>query len=98
MRQEIILAWLNALIKEWKRAYMMRTLSEPCGAEFATWIGFDGDMKFHLDCKNGKYGIDDIAFCADAEIKVSHFDRNLERHSFMYKGFEFFALVRKETE
>lgn len=99
MRYELIVAWMDALIEEWKRAYMLRTLSTPCGAEYATWIDLNSDMSFQLDFEGGRDSFESLAAYLNARVEQKDFMNYRDHLSFKYKGFEFFYLTdRKETE
>ena len=98
MRQEIIVRWMDASIEEWYRMRALRTLSDNCGSEFCTCLGFYSDMKFHINASGyERSNMEEMAAAVGAEIEVKDFDEKTDEISFYYKGFKFFALSRKES-
>lgn len=99
MRDELTICWLDKLIYEWYQMRMIRTLAESGGDEYATVIGLNSDMEFHLDFGDhrNKKGIENMASVVGAEFNEEDFDDEYLRYSFKYRGFEFFALDRKES-
>lgn len=100
MRNELVTKWMDALIDEWFRMRMLRTLSESGGDEYATFIGFHSDMEFHLDfgAESDREGIENMASVVGAEVNEEDHGDEFRCYSFRYRGFKFFALDRKETE
>jgi hypothetical protein len=98
MKKELIVRWMDALIEEWYRIRMLRTLSDDCGAEFCSYIGMESEQKFHLDSDNDRATIGKLADAVGATVEVSEFNKETDEYSFLYKGFRFFAIDGKETE
>lgn len=98
MKNELIVRWMDALIEEWYRIRMLRTLSDSCGAEFCTYIGMQSEPCFHLDSDNDRTTIGKLADAVGAKVEVSEFDENQYEYTFVYKGFRFFAIGGKEQE
>ena len=89
---------MDALIEEWYRIRMLRTLSDNCGAEFCSYIGMLTDPSIHLDSDDDRTTIGILADAVGATVEVSDFDEKQYEYSFLYKGFRFFAIDGKETE
>lgn len=97
MRQEVMKSWLDALIDEWYRMRTLRTLSENCGDEFCTCLGFYYEMHFHLDSIGyDRTRMKELAAAVGKEIDVTDFDNKTDEIFFWYRGFKFFALDGKE--
>jgi len=100
MKKELVIAWMDKLIEEWYQMRMLRTLCDGGGQEYASYIGLSSDMEIHLDFgrESDKEEITNMAFYVGAEIVEDDRDDRFTCFSFMYRGFKFFALDRKETE
>ena len=95
MQYELVVVWMDALIELWYKVRLIRTLSWGGGDEYATWIAFPSDREFQLSIYDRKE-IAKIADILNTELTIDNTDDEYEYWSFMYKGFKFFTLVRKE--
>lgn len=99
MRNEVIVRWMDDLIEEWYRMRAIRTLSENCGSEFCTCLGFYSDMQFHINASGyERSNMEKMAAAVGAEMEVEDFDEKTDKIFFYYKGFKFFALSGKESK